>query len=155
MFMENNFHICSTKEFRMKIQMLMGALVIAAGGAAMAQSATPPAPGNPTATPRIDQREVNQEKRIQQGVKSGELTPRETNRLQAEQGRIQKAETKAKADGKVTAKEREHIEHMQNHASRDIKREKHDGQRDMNHDGHKDRATSARPQAAHAQGKRS
>jgi hypothetical protein len=53
----------------LKINMLMGALVIAAGGAAMAQPATPPAPGNPTATPRIDQREANQEKRIQQGVK--------------------------------------------------------------------------------------
>lgn len=131
----------------MKIQMLMGALVIAAGGAALAQPATP----------RIDQREVNQEKRIQQGVKSGELTPRETTRLQAEQGRIQKAETMAKADGKVTPKERERIEHMQNHASRDIAREKHDGQRDMNHDGRKDRPNAARPQAErrqtqHAQG---
>jgi hypothetical protein len=127
------------KEFRMKIQMLMGALVIAAGGAALAQPATS----------RIDQREANQEKRIQQGVKSGELTPRETTRLQAGQGRIQKAETMAKADGKVTPRERERIEHMQNHASRDIKREKHDGQRDMNHDGRKDRPNAGRPQAEH------
>ena len=136
----------------MKTNMLMGALMLAAGAAAMAQ---PAAPANPTATPRIDQREVNQEKRIQQGVKSGQLTPREAKRLEAQQGRIERAETKAKADGKVTPKERERITQMQNHASRDIHREKHDAQRDMNHDGRKDRPTAARPQAAHAQGKRS
>jgi hypothetical protein len=130
------------KEFRMKIQMLMGALVIAAGGAALAQPAQP-AVANPTATPRIDQREANQERRIEQGVKSGQLTPRETARLQAEQGRIERAEQRAKADGKVTPKERERIERMQDHASRDIAREKHDKQRDMNHDGRKDRPNGA------------
>jgi hypothetical protein len=133
------FH--STKEFRMKIQMLMGALVIAASGAALAQPAqpaTPAVPGNPTATPRIDQREANQEKRIQQGVKSGQLTPRETARLQAEQGRIERAEQRAKADGKVTPQERAKLTRMQDHASRDIAREKHDKQRDMDHDGRKD-----------------
>jgi hypothetical protein len=152
MLMENSFHVQTQKEFHMKIQMLIGALVIAAGGAAMAQPATPatPAvPGNPTATPRIDQREANQEKRIQQGVKSGQLTGRETARLQGEQARIERAEARAKADGKVTPKEREHITKMQNHASRDIAREKHDGQRDMNHDGRRDR-----PMAEHTQGKR-
>jgi hypothetical protein len=152
MLMENSFHIQLKEEFHMKIQMLMGALVIAAGSAAMAQPATPatPAvPGNPTATPRIDQREANQEKRIQQGVKSGQLTGRETARLQGEQARIERAEARAKADGKVTPKERERIAQMQNKASRDIYREKHDAQRDMNHDGRKDR-----PNGAGAQGKR-
>ena len=123
----------------MKIQILMGALVIAAGGAALAQPATQ----------RIDQREANQEKRIQQGVKSGELTPREATRLQAEQGRIERAEQRAKADGKVTPQERAKLTRMQDHASRDIAREKHDKQRDMNHDGRKDR-----PNVAQAGGER-
>jgi hypothetical protein len=152
--METYFHIHSTKEFRMKIQLLMGALVIAAGGAAMAQPAAPAAPGNPTVTPRIDQREVNQEKRIQQGVKSGELTQRETSRLQGEQARIERTEARAKADGKMTPKEREHITQMQDRASRDIHREKHDAQRDMNHDGRKDHPNAARAPADHAKGKR-
>jgi hypothetical protein len=134
------------KEFHMKFKMLMGALLIATGGAALAQPAQP-------ATPRIDQREANQERRIQQGVKSGELTPRETARLQAEQGRIQKTEAKAKADGKVTPRERERIGHLQNQASRDIRREKHDGQRDMNRDGRKDRPNAERQHAERTQGK--
>ena len=80
-------------------------------------------------TPRIDQRQANQEQRIDQGVKSGELTRRETRRLEREQARIEKAETRAQADGKVTKKERGRITHMQDGASKDIKRQKHDGQK--------------------------
>jgi cytoskeletal protein RodZ len=121
------FH--SKKEFCMTIKLLMGVLVIAMSGVTLAQ----------TATPRVDQREANQAQRIQQGVASGQLTPRETARLQNEQARIQNAEAKAKADGTVTPKESARLERMQNKASRDIAREKHDGQRDLNHDGRKDR----------------
>jgi hypothetical protein len=32
---------------------------------------------------------------------------------------------------------------MENHASKDIRREKHDGQRDMNHDGQRDQKQGA------------
>lgn len=42
---------------------------------------------------------------------------------------MQKAEDKAAADGKVTAKERAKIERMQDRQSRQIAREKHDKQR--------------------------
>ncbi len=100
---------------------------------------------NPAATPRVDQREANQQRRIEQGEKSGQLTPREASRLEREQGRIDRAEDRAKADGKVTARERGHLDNMQDRASRDIRREKHDGQRDLNHDGRKDRPRVARP----------
>ena len=41
-----------------------------------------------TATPGVDQRQANQEKRIQQGVASGELTPREAARLERGQDRV-------------------------------------------------------------------
>lgn len=121
----------------MKIQtLLISTVMIAASAAALAQ---PAAPVNPTATPRIDQREANQQQRIEQGVKSGQLTPRETARLEGQQARIERTEARAKADGVVTAQERAKITHMQDKASRDIKREKHDGQKDMNHDGRRDR----------------
>lgn len=113
----------------MTIKLLIGALTIAVSGVALAQPATP----------RVDQREANQAQRIQQGTASGQLTPRETERLQNQQARINNAETKAKADGTVTPKERERLARMQNKASRDIAREKHDGQRDLNHNGRKDR----------------
>ena len=80
------------------------------------------------ATPRIDQRQQEQQARIAQGVASGELTPRETYRLQREQRAISRAERQAKADGVFTAQERRHIAHMQDRASRHIPREKHDAQ---------------------------
>jgi hypothetical protein len=79
-------------------------------------------------TPRADKREALQAKRIEQGASSGQLTTRETNRLNKEQEVIGKAEDKAKADGTVTNKERAVIHHMQRRASRDVARQKHDSQ---------------------------
>jgi Tfp pilus assembly protein FimT len=81
-----------------------------------------------TSTPRIDQRQKNQQQRIDQGVKSGELNKKEAARLQKGQDRIQKMENKAAADGKVTAKERAKIEKAQDRESKRIFREKHDKQ---------------------------
>lgn len=81
-----------------------------------------------TETPRVDQRQANQDKRIDQGVASGQLTKREAARLERQQSRIDKAEAVAKADGTVTKKERAKLHHMQDHASADIARQKHDRQ---------------------------
>jgi hypothetical protein len=92
-----------------------------------------------TNTPAVDQRQANQQQRIDQGVKSGELTAKEAARLEKNQQRIQKMEDKAKADGKVTPKERARLEKAQNVESKKIAREKHDRQRDRNHDGKMDR----------------
>ena len=80
------------------------------------------------ATPRVDQREANQEKRIEQGVASGALTSRETLRLEREQKHVAVAEARAKADGTVTAQERKRLHKMQHAASHDIKNQKHDAQ---------------------------
>jgi len=79
-------------------------------------------------TPGIDQRQANQEQRIEQGIASGQLNQRETNRLEREQTRINRMEDRAKADGVVTKRERSKINHAQNRASRDIYRQKHDAQ---------------------------
>lgn len=81
-----------------------------------------------TSTPRIDQRQANQESRIEQGKKSGQLTPKEAARLEKGQARVQKMEDKAVADGKVTAKERARIERAQDKQSRRIAKQKHDQQ---------------------------
>ncbi|HEY9106947.1 MAG TPA: hypothetical protein VIN58_09735 [Roseateles sp.] len=78
-----------------------------------------------TNTPRVDQREANQQARIAQGAASGSLTPHETQRLEKEQARIDNAEAKAKSDGTVTTKERRRLHAMQDGASRDIRRKKH------------------------------
>ena len=87
-----------------------------------------PAFAQTTSTPRIDQRQANQERRIEAGEKSGQLNQREAARLEKGQARVQKMENKATADGKVTAKERARIEKAQNKESRRIYREKHDKQ---------------------------
>ena len=81
-----------------------------------------------TSTKRIDQRQENQEKRIQKGVQSGQLTDKEAARLEKGQAKVQKMEDKAAADGKVTPKERARIERAQDKQSRRIHREKHDKQ---------------------------
>lgn len=81
-----------------------------------------------SSTERIDKRQTNQQQRIDQGVKSGQLNEKEAARLQKGQARVQKMEDKAMADGKVSAKERAKIEKAQDNQSKRIAREKHDKQ---------------------------
>jgi uncharacterized membrane protein YebE (DUF533 family) len=100
----------------------VGATIAVASIGAFAQAASAPQ------TPRIDKREAHQEARIQQGVASGQLTPKETYRLEKEQAAINKVEAKAKADGTVTKHERKRLTRMQNKASKDIHNQKHDAQ---------------------------
>lgn len=79
-------------------------------------------------TPVIDQRQSNQQQRIDQGVTSGQLTEREANRMEKRQEHIQKLEDKAKSDGVVTGRERARIGAAQNRASGALAKEKHDRQ---------------------------
>lgn len=90
-------------------------------------------------TPGIDQRQSNQERRIDQGVASGSLTQREANRLERGQQRVDNMENRAKADGVVTRQERARMQHAQNVQSDRIARQKHDRQHDYNHNGRTDR----------------
>jgi hypothetical protein len=76
-------------------------------------------------TSKIKERQKNQQTRILKGVKSGELTAKETLRLEKEQLRIQKDKKDAKADGNVTKKERAKITVDQLKASAHIFRAKH------------------------------
>ncbi|MGB8338568.1 MAG: hypothetical protein WCD07_12435 [Burkholderiales bacterium] len=74
------------------------------------------------------QRNVNQQERIEQGLKSGQINTREAARLEREQSNVERAEKNALKDGKLSGKEKARIERAQNQASRDIYREKHDAQ---------------------------
>ncbi|MDJ0720700.1 MAG: hypothetical protein QNJ04_03680 [Desulfobacterales bacterium] len=74
---------------------------------------------------RAKNRQVNQQKRIHQGVQSGELTKREARRLQKEQRHINRAKKRALSDGELTRKERIRLEKKQDRASRHIYRGKH------------------------------
>ncbi len=79
-------------------------------------------------TPVIDQRQINQDQRIDQGIASGQLNEREANRLNKQQGRIGKMEDRAMSDGVMTKSERARIGAAQNRASRHVARQKHDRQ---------------------------
>jgi hypothetical protein len=77
-------------------------------------------------TPGVDRREHRQQRRIVQGVRSGELTGRETLRLERGEWDIRRDERHAKSDGQVTARERAHLQRELNRESRHIYRAKHD-----------------------------
>jgi Ni/Co efflux regulator RcnB len=80
------------------------------------------------ATKSTTARQVEQQERISQGVHNKELTRHETVRLEREQKRIEIEKRVAKADGTVTPKEKRFLRRQQNHASKDIYKQKHDGQ---------------------------
>ncbi|MGL4576765.1 MAG: hypothetical protein ACRCV9_18400 [Burkholderiaceae bacterium] len=89
---------------------------------------------------RIDAREARQEKRIDKGVASGQLTQREANRMDRGQAKVNNMEQRALADdGKIGKKEARRIEHAQDAQSARIYTQKHDRQKDLNHDGMKDK----------------
>jgi hypothetical protein len=77
----------------------------------------------------IDGREREQRQRIRQGRQSGELTHHEAARLAREQRQIRREERRFRAnDGHLGPRERARLNHDLNRASRDIYRQKHDGQ---------------------------
>jgi hypothetical protein len=81
-----------------------------------------------TRDPGVNQRQQNQHQRIKQGVRSGELTRRETGALAREQRDIRQLERQYKSDGEITRAERVDLHQEQNQASRHIYNQKHDAQ---------------------------
>jgi hypothetical protein len=111
------------------------ALVVAAvafSGTAFAQQ-TQPAPQQPAAqTPKegsVNDRRADQQQRIANGVRSGQLTAGETGKLETREAKINhqvRADRKA-SGGKLTPQEHKQINREQNRASRQIYRDKHNG----------------------------
>lgn len=102
------------------------AALAAVSATAFAQATEPGMPTRGTNTPLIDKHEASQQDRIKQGKQSGELTKHEARRLRAEQKAIDRKQQRAAADGTVTAAERQRIRKMQDRASQDIYKQKHD-----------------------------
>jgi hypothetical protein len=83
----------------------------------------------PAEAARADRRQVKQQARITQGVKSGELTKAEAVRLEARQAALQQEKREARADdGRLDAAERAKLERKQDRLSRRIRVQKHDAQ---------------------------
>jgi hypothetical protein len=79
----------------------------------------------------IHKRKENQQDRIAQGVKSGELTAGETAKLERKEARVNRETRRDRAQngGTLTPQERRKINRQQNRLSRQIYREKHDRQK--------------------------
>jgi hypothetical protein len=76
----------------------------------------------------INKREYNEQRRINQGIRNGELTRHEAGRLEAGLARIRIDERFARRDGEITCRERARLNRELNRESRAIYRQKHDGQ---------------------------
>jgi hypothetical protein len=88
-------------------------------------------PANP-AMSRVNNREANQQGRIASGVKSGQLTPRETSQLEKRQANINHEvhNDRAANGGKLSQQERAQVNHQQNNSSRQIYNDKHNSKTD-------------------------
>ncbi|MDT5294949.1 MAG: hypothetical protein QOJ76_1829 [Acidobacteriota bacterium] len=98
------------------------ALSMIAGAAVCADAR----PSSGTYAPQgINHRQRHQQRRIAQGVRSGELTRGERRRLERNEREIRRDERQARADGRVTRGERRDIRRDLNHENRRIYRAKH------------------------------
>jgi hypothetical protein len=115
------------KEQPMKFNMMMAAVAMVTLPALVNAQTTTTTPSD-LRQDRIDQRQANQDKRIDQGVQSGQLNQREAARLDKGQARVDRMENRALADGRVSKGEARRIERAQDVQSARIYRQKHDKQ---------------------------
>ena len=77
----------------------------------------------------INERQREQEARIREGIRSGELTRHEAGRLEAQEARIRRDEARARlSGGEFTPRERARIQRELDREGHRIYREKHDRQ---------------------------
>jgi hypothetical protein len=102
--------------------MLAGSLLVPA---IFAQNPPAPAPAN-----KVNARRENQQDRIAQGVKSGQLSAKETAHLENKEHKLnQEIHTDRTANGgKLTPQERKQVNRQQNNVSNQIYVDKHNAQ---------------------------
>ena len=100
--------------------LMLGALTLGSVGAAQAA---------------VNARQLNQQRRIDAGTRSGKLSPREAASLKAEQRSIsnQEARMRARHHGHLTARDKQIIHARQERANHDILAKKHNARRGKNH----------------------
>jgi hypothetical protein len=73
---------------------------------------------------QVVQRDINQQKRIEQGLQSGALTVKEAGKLEREEAHIDRMEANDLQKGPLTGKESAQINRLENRVSNDIHRDK-------------------------------
>lgn len=103
-------------------------LALALAGSALLAEETPWQKAHPRRA-QVNQRLENQNKRIENGVKDGSLTPAEAARLHREDRRIRKEERlmASQNGGHITKEEQKVLNQQENKVSRQIRREKRAG----------------------------
>ncbi len=88
-------------------------------------------PSSTTTHRNINQRKENQQDRIGQGVKSGQLTAGETSHLEHQESGINREERgmRAQDNGQLTRQDRRTLHSQQNRQSKRIYRDKHNGRK--------------------------
>ncbi len=102
-------------------------ILVLAASIAFATAPSLIAQTTPATRPTINQRKADQQGRIAQGVKSGQLTAGETSHLEHQESGINKEERgmRAQDNGHLTRQDRKTINSQQNQESRRIARDKH------------------------------
>ena len=103
---------------------LAAALATAFAAPTFAQTAASPVPS----TASDVQRNVNQQQRIEDGLKTGQLNTREAGKLERGEAKVEKMEANAEKNGTVSAREQARINSAQNRESKAIYNQKHDAQ---------------------------
>lgn len=101
----------------------MKTLILAAAAGLLAAGTAVPAAA------AINAQQLNQERRIDAGRRSGDLTPREARTLRAEQRLITREREQFAADGRLTRREKKITADRQDAAARHIQRLKDNGRR--------------------------
>lgn len=112
------------------ISFAITALLAASG---FAQSAAPAAGASnaPNHPMTINHRKYNQQRRIRQGDRSGQLTRGETRHLEKQEHAInhEERDMRRQDNGKLTAQDRKTLRKQQNQESKRIYRDKHNARR--------------------------
>lgn len=105
--------------------LLLSAALILSPAVVLAQTTPTPTPGKNDYN--INQRKVDQQDRIANGVRSGQLTAGETAHLEKQESAINHEERNMRAqdNGHLTKQDRQTIHQQQNQESRRIYRDKH------------------------------
>ncbi|HXE65870.1 MAG TPA: hypothetical protein VN630_02415 [Rhodanobacteraceae bacterium] len=113
---------------------LAAAIAIGLGFTMGAFAQTAPTTSTPTTATRPHNaasetgRDVDQQKRIEQGLQSGQLSSGEARKLEAGEAHIDKTEQRDLRNGSLSASERTQIQREQNRESKAIHNQKHDAQ---------------------------
>jgi len=113
--------------------LLAGLAAVAISGVASAQTG---------AVTYDTQRDINQQQRIENGLKSGTLTTREASGLEKQEAKVDHMEANSLQNGRLSPQEQARIQNAQNRVSQDISRDTHGGKV-----GNPDSVSSQRMQA--------